>query len=253
MAVAGRVAIVPKDNYDASKTYKRLDAVMHNNTLYIAKQDVPAGKKPGSGTEEYWMGGPSGGVGVPATADKIGSVKPDGKTVSTDPEGTLSVNLDGDTITLDQARNVIKLADTLKEKINGAFLAANVTNNQVTTEAGFALDARQANPNITGTLGAQIAAINSNLSKTISKIKYPNSSNGVTIQFSGTAFIIIYQGGALGAAIYFINSTSYAFEYTKISDTLKAYPITISSVDKASATFKIEWATAGYFCYLIPL
>ena len=128
-----------------------------------------------------------------------------------------------------------------------------IVNNNTATEAGSALDARQANPTIEGTMANQILQLNSNLSKAISKIKYPNSSKGVTIQFSGAAFIIIYQGGALGAAIYFINSTSYAFEYTKISDTLKAYPIIISSVDKASATFKIEWATAGYFCYLIPL
>ena len=40
----------------------------------------------------------------------------------------------------------------------------SIANNQITTEEGFALDARQANPNIAGTLGAQIATLNSNLS-----------------------------------------------------------------------------------------
>lgn len=44
MAIAGRVAIVPKNDYDASLTYKRLDAVMHNNTLYIAKRMFRQGK-----------------------------------------------------------------------------------------------------------------------------------------------------------------------------------------------------------------
>lgn len=66
-----------------------------------------------------------------------------GKEFVTDKSGTLSINLDGETITLDQAKNVIKLADTLKEKINGAFPTANLINNLTTTEAGFGLDARQ--------------------------------------------------------------------------------------------------------------
>lgn len=72
MAIAGRVAIVPKNDYDASLTYKRLDAVMHNNTLYIAKKDVPAGKVPGADTKGYWMSGPSAGASKPATTTSNG-------------------------------------------------------------------------------------------------------------------------------------------------------------------------------------
>ncbi len=72
MAIAGRVAIVPKNDYDASLTYKRLDAVMHNNTLYIAKKDVPAGKVPGADTKGYWMSGPSAGASAPATTTSNG-------------------------------------------------------------------------------------------------------------------------------------------------------------------------------------
>ena len=53
------------------------------------------------------------------------------------------VNIDGVTLTLDEAKNVIKLADALKDKINGAFPTANLINNLTTTEAGFGLDARQ--------------------------------------------------------------------------------------------------------------
>lgn len=86
-----------------------------------------------------------------------------GKGFITDKSGSITINLDGETITLDQAKNVIKLADTLKEKINGAFPAANVVNNQITTETGYALDARQANPNIDGTLAKQVADLNGSL------------------------------------------------------------------------------------------
>lgn len=296
MAIAGRVAIVPKGDWSADATYKRLDAVTYNNTLYFAKKDVPAGTA--TTNTEYWsksiVGNPDKSsdqqgqnlISYPyysksntnngitwtvnddgtvtangkatkesafniispfdaksrktlelnqkyvlsdGTSDKtkaytqfvrfnaskntydyginsrtgyntwtasdenllsygirlivangatvnnvvfkpmleIGTVmheyqpttisnttlgekvdsfkqyEPDGKSMSVDDSGTLSINLDGTTITLDEAKNVIKLADTLKDKINGAFPAANLINNLTTTEAGFGLDARQ--------------------------------------------------------------------------------------------------------------
>lgn len=59
MAVAGRVAIVPKGDYDKSLTYKRLDCVKYLNIMYIAKKDVPIGIE--LTNEEYWMKGVEGG------------------------------------------------------------------------------------------------------------------------------------------------------------------------------------------------
>lgn len=141
MAIAGRVAIVPKGDWSADATYKRLDAVTYNNTLYFAKKEVPAGTA--TSNTEYWSKSIVGSASAIATTEDAGVVKPDGKSMSVDESGTLSINLDGTTITLDEAKNVIKLADTLKDKINGAFPAANLINNLTTTEAGFGLDARQ--------------------------------------------------------------------------------------------------------------
>lgn len=162
MAIAGRVAIVPKGDWSADATYKRLDAVTYNNTLYFAKKDVPAGTV--TSNTEYWSKSIVGGAGGIATADEAGVVKPaDGLTIAED--GTLKVNIDGTTLTMDQVNNVIKLADTLKDKINGAFPTANLINNLTTTEAGFALDARQANPNIDGTLAKQVADLNGSLNQ----------------------------------------------------------------------------------------
>lgn len=86
-----------------------------------------------------------------------------GKGFVTDKSGTLSINLDGTTITLDEAKNVIKLADTLKDKIGSALQPESIVNNQITTEEGFALDARQANPSIDGTLAKQISDLNGSL------------------------------------------------------------------------------------------
>lgn len=170
MAIAGRVAIVPKGDWSANAAYKRLDAVTYNNTLYFAKKEVPAGTA--TSNTEYWSKSIVGGVGAIATTEEAGIVKPaDGLTVAED--GTLKVNIDGATLTMDQVNNVIKLADTLKEKINGAFPAANVVNNQITTETGYALDARQANPNIDGTLAKQVADLNGSLKlRELTKILY---------------------------------------------------------------------------------
>ena len=75
------------------------------------------------------------------------------------------VNLDGITLTLDEAKNVIKLADTLKDKIGTALQPESIVNNLTTTEAGFALDARQANPNVDGTLAKQLSDLNGSLNK----------------------------------------------------------------------------------------
>lgn len=164
MAIAGRVAIVPKGEWSADATYKRLDAVTYNNTLYFAKKEVPAGTA--TSNTEYWSKSIVGGVGAIATKEDAGIVKPaDGLSIAED--GTLKVSIDGTTLTMDQVNNVIKLADTLKEKINGAFPAANVANNQITTVEGFALDARQANPNIDGTLAKQISDLNGSLNSTV--------------------------------------------------------------------------------------
>lgn len=167
MANAGRVAIVPKGDWSADATYKRLDAVTYNNTLYFAKKDVPAGMV--TSNTEYWSKSIVGGAGGVATADEAGVVKPaDGLTIAED--GTLKVNIDGTTLTMDQVNNVIKLADTLKDAINGAFPAANVANNQITTVEGFALDARQANPNLDGTLAKQISDLNGSLKNDINAL-----------------------------------------------------------------------------------
>jgi len=51
-AVAGKVAILPKGDWNASRVYERLDMVRYNNCLYVAKKDntsiIPT-------NTDYWM------------------------------------------------------------------------------------------------------------------------------------------------------------------------------------------------------
>ena len=214
MAIAGRVAIVPKGDWSAESEYKRLDEVTYNNTMFIAKKAVPKGTLPTNA--EYWSKSIVGGVGAIATTEEAGIVKPDGKSMSVDESGTLSINLDGTTITLDEAKNVIKLADALKDKIGSALQPESIVNNQVTTETGYALDARQANPNLDGTLAKQISDLNGSLN---SKFQIINP-DGITKNFYyeksiGKAggwfrfFKITYfsETGAQGAAYNHFNVT----------------------------------------------
>lgn len=221
MAIAGRVAIVPKGDWSADATYKRLDAVTYNNTLYFAKKEVPVGTA--TSNTEYWSKSIVGSASAIATTEDAGVVKPDGKSMSVDESGTLSINLDGTTITLDEAKNVIKLADTLKEKINGAFPAANLINNLTTTEAGFGLDARQGKA-----LDDKITEINGSLNN-VTKI-YGSIKAGENLEMRvGNLYNAIYIFGKL----VMISFSIYTTGDLQNGQVLAKLP--------ESLQFKIEW------------
>lgn len=95
MATAGRVAIVPKGEYDITATYKRLDMVRYEGNVYVAKEDntgvLPTNK-------EIWMLSVEG-LGSSedeyvkktdfATVENPGIVKPDGKTIKIEEDGKI--------------------------------------------------------------------------------------------------------------------------------------------------------------------
>lgn len=87
MAIAGRVAIVPKGDWSAETEYKRLDEVTYNNTMFIAKKAVPKGTLPTNA--EYWSKSIVGGASAIATTEDAGIVKPDGSTITVDEDGTI--------------------------------------------------------------------------------------------------------------------------------------------------------------------
>lgn len=65
-----------------------------------------------------------------------------------------------------------------------------VANNNTTTEAGYALDARQANPNVDGSLAKQISMLNSGLKKyytqtEVDNIIKKNKVKSIVIEFAG--------------------------------------------------------------------
>lgn len=80
---------------------------------------------------------------------------------------------------------------TLKKEIGSALQPESIVNNQTTTVAGFALDARQANPNIDGSLAKQISDLNGSLNSK----KIP--SFGIENIFTGNPFAVIADSGGL--------------------------------------------------------
>lgn len=77
---------------------------------------------------------------------------------------------------------------TLKKEIGSALQPESIVNNQTTTEAGYVLDARQANPNIDGTLAKQLSDLNGSLNSK----KIP--SFGIENIFTGNPFCIVNNG-----------------------------------------------------------
>lgn len=92
-------------------------------------------------------------------------------------------------VTYAKSENGAAILDALENKldIENKLDKGNVANNQTTTVEGFALDARQANPNIAGSLGAQIKAANS---KKVPSIAIENI-------FTGNPFAVIADSGGL--------------------------------------------------------
>lgn len=123
MANAGRVAIVPKGDWDSSEAYKRLDAVTYNNILYIAKKVVP--KNTAVTNTDYWMPSVAGGVAVKATTKNIGQVQPDGETIEVDEDGKISAKT-----ALDTKPTIIATAEpNIVDTIESPMLVTNATKN----------------------------------------------------------------------------------------------------------------------------
>lgn len=55
MAVAGRVLIVPKGDYESSTVYNMLDLVTHDNKPWLCKKNNTVGQEPSNDNSTYWQ------------------------------------------------------------------------------------------------------------------------------------------------------------------------------------------------------
>ena len=103
--------------------------------------------------------GEKGDVGPAGPKGEKGDPGPAGNTDTTFTEATTLTKLVSGESFKAMLGKIAKAVSSVFDKLD----KSKVVNNQTTTEAGYALDARQANPNIDGTLAKQVADLNGSL------------------------------------------------------------------------------------------
>lgn len=103
--------------------------------------------------------GEKGDVGPAGPKGEKGDPGPAGTTDTAFTEATTLTKLVSGESFKAMLGKIAKAVSSVFDKLD----KSKVVNNQTTTEAGYALDARQANPNIDGTLAKQVADLNGSL------------------------------------------------------------------------------------------
>ena len=131
--------------------------------------------------------GEKGDVGPAGPKGEKGDPGPAGTTDTTFTEATTLTKLVSGESFKAMLGKIAKAVSSVFDKLD----KSKVVNNQTTTVAGFALDARQANPNIDGTLAKQLSDLNGSLnSKKVPTI-------GIENIFTGNPFAVIADSGGL--------------------------------------------------------
>ena len=128
--------------------------------------------------------GEKGDVGPAGPKGEKGDPGPAGTTDTTFTEATTLTKLVSGESFKAMLGKIAKAVSSVFDKLD----KSKVVNNQTTTVAGFALDARQANPNIDGTLAKQLSDLNGSLNSK----KIP--SFGIENIFTGNPFCIVNNG-----------------------------------------------------------
>ncbi len=175
--------------------------------------------------------------------DGLTKYTPDGTTITADEDGTLhgadTIQVDGITITRDDATKVIALAKTLQDKIalvDNKIDKANVANNLTTTEADFVLDARQGKA-----LQDQLISLNGSLNGK----KVPTI--GIENIFTGNPFACIADGGlaTVGGTKWEQDNGGYHVEDIKYPAGGSVY-LTVSMTLPANSIVLIDVNTLNY-------
>lgn len=192
------------------------------------KGDVgPAGPQGEKG--DVGPAGPKGEKGDPGSA---------GTTDTTFTEATTLTKLVSGESFKAMLGKIAKAVSSVFDKLD----KSKVVNNQTTTKAGYALDARQANPNIDGTLAKQLSDLNGSLnSKKVPTI-------GIENIFTGNPFAVIADGGGLatvGGTKWEQDNGGYHVEDIKYPAGGSVY-LTVSMTLPANSIVLIDVNTLNY-------
>lgn len=128
----GIIGIRPMGEWDPDTKYDLLNLVTQNGSSYVAHTDPPLGSLPTNAA--YWQTSAQGTS--KATADSVGTVKPDGTTTEVSTEGSLSVKTASqNTLGLVKGSNGIKVGTDGSVDINTLFEQATELANIIAGEA----------------------------------------------------------------------------------------------------------------------
>ena len=165
----------------------------------------PQGPKGDTGatgaTGPQGLQGPKGDTGATGPKGDTGATGPQGPRGATGATGTADTTFtEAATLTkLTSGEPFKTMLGKLAKAVSSVFDKldkSKVVNNQTTTVEGFALDARQANPNIDGTLAKQLSDLNGSLKNYITIMHgYFGTSGATTSWTQSPDFQQLYQYG----------------------------------------------------------
>ena len=128
----GTIGTRPRGSWDPDTKYDLLNLVSYDGSSYVAHTDPPKGSLP---TDiNYWQTSAQGTS--KATADSVGTVKPDGTTTEVSTEGSLSVKTAAqNTLGLVKGSNGIKVGTDGSVDVNTLFTQATELANIIAEEA----------------------------------------------------------------------------------------------------------------------
>jgi len=128
----GTIGIRPRGEWDPDTKYDLLNLVTHDGSSYVAHTDPPAGTLPTN--TDYWQAS-ANGTGK-ATADSVGTVKPDRTTTEVSADGALSTKQATQTTAgIVKGSNGIKVGEGGNIDVNTEFTQATELANLIAGEA----------------------------------------------------------------------------------------------------------------------
>lgn len=216
----------------------------------------PKGEKGDTGEGKTGPQGPQGekgDVGPAGPKGEKGDPGPAGTTDTTFTEATTLTKLVSGESFKAMLGKIAKAVSSVFDKLD----KSKVVNNQTTTEDGYALDARQANPNIDGTLAKQVADLNGSLTAlshySITRIHdfrlRDQESKTVVLQDGVYIFINGHISASQITLLKVLNS--WGVKTTDIIAPTSTHEVTISGSNNTVA-FSANGLCYGYIFYLFP-
>lgn len=215
---AGKVAFTPKGDYSSTVTYEYLDTVVYNGNAYVALKTTTGNAPTDSDTDENWKLLARGGVTVPLATETTPGVVRAGSDVDVIGDGSMVLKTDFTAqeslaeLTSGEDRTTFfgKIAKSVSSLITHVSLIASpsvrghvkLSNSSAINVPGeYALDAREKNASVSGTLANQISSLNTKIGS-LFMVRTVQSSDVViqpneTVSFTASAMLNGYKPIAL--------------------------------------------------------